>query len=131
MKIISKLILGLILSFPVLLFSCSDDDKGLDEDPSAAHKIVFKAEISNGNIIDAAYGIDNDAHTALNLSGTSWSSAELTVPAGAYNANMLVNAVGVTDNAVLKAQIYVDGQLKAEKVSTSGKIVSALVNYKF
>lgn len=131
MKIISKLTLGLILSFAVVLFSCSDDDKGPDEDPSAAHKVVFKAEISNGNIINASYGIDDDAHTALNLSGTSWSSPELTVPAGAYNVNILVNAAGATDNAVLTVQIFVDGQLKAEKVSPPSKITSALVNYKF
>lgn len=126
-----KIIMLGVLIATLFSVSCSDDDKGPDEDPSAAHKIVFKAEVSNGNLIDATYGVDADAHTATSLSGTNWSSAELPVPAGAYNANLLVNAGGTTENTVLTVRIYVDNQLKVEKTSNPGKVVSVLANYKF
>ena len=123
----------LLLATTVLLgfvTSCSSDD---DEQSNAAtsHKIVFKAEASSGSDIDiAVYGIDGNTTTATSLAGTTWTSTEITAPAGSFSANVAVNAVGANANSTLKVQIYVDGQLKKEGTS-SGQYLSASANYNF
>lgn len=106
--------------------SCSDDD-----DNGTSHKVVFKAIASSGSDIDvAAYGYDSTITTATSLSGTTWTSPEITVPAGAVMASVGVNAEGANPSSTLKVQIYVDGELKKEGTS-SGEILSAQANYSF
>lgn len=120
------LVTAVLLGFST---SCSNDD---DDDAPArnAHKIVFKAESSAGSNIDiAVYGYDTSVTTASNLSGTAWTSPEITAPAGAINANVTVNGIG-TSTSVLKVKIYVDGELKKEGTS-SGQVLSASANYIF
>ena len=123
----------LLLATSVLLgfaTSCSSDD---DDESNAAtsHKVVFKAEASSGSNIDiAVYGIDGSATTATSLTGTTWTSTEITAPAGSFTANVAVNAVGANASSTLKVQIYVDGQLKKEGTS-SGQYLSASANYNF
>ncbi|PQA97081.1 hypothetical protein B0A69_03265 [Chryseobacterium shigense] len=111
--------------------SCSNDD---DDDSSPArksHKVVFKAIASSGSNIDVAvYGIDGNPTTASSLSGTTWTSPEVTSEAGAYNANVAVNAVGANASSTLKVQIWVDGELKKEG-SSSGQYLSASASYVF
>lgn len=110
--------------------SCSKDK---DDNPtSVTHKVQFKATATaGGSISTASYGVDGDAHTANNLSGTSWTSPELTAPAGAYNANILVNGAGTTDASALKVGIYIDGVLKKEESASPGRVLSVMLNYKF
>lgn len=114
--------------------SCSKDDD--DDTPNVngagkSHKVVFKAIASAGTDIDAAvYGIDSNATTASSLSGTTWSSPEVTSEKGAYNANVVVNAVGTNASSTLKVQIWVDGELKKEGTS-SGQYLSASASYTF
>ncbi|MFW0716449.1 hypothetical protein [Pedobacter sp. N23S346] len=45
-----------------------------------------------------------------------WSSPEITVPAGTVVPNVTGSATGANANSTLKAQIYVDGELKRERV---------------
>ncbi|RQO31648.1 hypothetical protein DBR32_06765 [Taibaiella sp. KBW10] len=96
----------------------------------SAHKVVFKAEASSGGSVDVAvYGYDANTTTASSLTGTTWSSPELNVPAGTVNANVVVNGQG-NSTSTLKVQIYVDGVLKKEGTS-SGQVLSASANYQF
>lgn len=122
----------LLLATTVLLgfaTSCSSDDD--QPNPATSHKIVFKAQASSGSDINiAVYGIDGSATTATSLTGTTWTSPEITAPAGTLTANVGVNAVGANASSTLKVQIYVDGELKKEGTS-SGQTLSASANYNF
>jgi hypothetical protein len=125
-----KLSIASILFAAMLTTSCSKDKD--DNNSPATHKVVFKAETSAGGTIDrAAYGVDADAHTATNLSATTWSSPELTAPAGAYNANIVINGVGTSNASTMKVGIYVDGELKKEASSSPGTVLSVTLTYKF
>lgn len=113
--------------------SCSkdDDDDNNVNGSKKSHKVVFKAIASSGSNIEAAvYGIDGNPTTATSLSGSTWTSPEVTSEAGAYNANVVVNALGVNASSNLKVQIWVDGELKKEGTST-GQILSASASYVF
>lgn len=114
-----------------LVSSCKNDDD--DDIPGAgkSHKVVFKAIASSGSDIDVAvYGIDGNPTTASSLSGTTWTSPEVTSEAGAYGANVAVGATGVNASSTLKVQIWVDGELKKEGTS-SGQVLSASASYTF
>lgn len=125
-----KLSIVSILFAAMLTVSCSKDKD--DNNTPVTHKVQFKATAgAGGNIQTASYGVDGDAHTANNLSGASWSSPELTAPAGAYNANILVNGSGASDASTLKVGIYIDGQLKKEESASPGKVLTVMLNYKF
>ncbi|WP_426477617.1 hypothetical protein ACP3T3_20800 [Chryseobacterium sp. CBSDS_008] len=112
--------------------SCSkDDDDNNGNGAGKSHKVVFKAIASSGSNIDVAvYGIDGNPTTASSLSGTTWSSPEVTSEPGAYSANVAVNAIGPDASATLKVQIWVDGELKKEGTS-SGQYLSASTSYTF
>ncbi|AZA79748.1 hypothetical protein EG347_20805 [Chryseobacterium sp. G0186] len=112
--------------------SCSnDDDDDNGNGAGKSHKVVFKAIASSGTNIDVAvYGIDGNPTTASSLSGTTWSSPEVTSEPGAYNANVAVNAIGTDASSTLKVQIWVDGELKKEGTS-SGQYLSASASYVF
>lgn len=112
--------------------SCSkDDDDNNVNGAGKSHKVVFKAIASSGADIDVAvYGIDGNPTTATSLSGTTWTSPEVTSEAGAYNANVAVSAVGTNASSTLKVQIWVDGELKKEGTS-SGQYLSASASYVF
>lgn len=129
----NKTIKTLVLSvFAVMLFtslmSCKKDE---DQPAKSSHKVVFKLEASAGsNITTVVYGYDTNATTATSLSGTSWTSPEITVPAGTMTLNIASGATGANASSTLKAQIYVDGVLKKEGTS-SGTILSASASYQF
>ena len=109
--------------------SCRKDDDVSEE--VKTQKIVFKAEASSGvNITKAVYGIDGNPITVTGLSGTTWTSPEITMEGVLYNSNVVVNAIGVDAASTLKVQIFVDGQLKAESVS-SGQNLTASTSYTF
>ncbi|MGN7706317.1 hypothetical protein [Chryseobacterium sp. JV274] len=112
--------------------SCSnDDDDNNVNGAGKSHKVVFKAIASSGSNIDVAvYGIDGNPTTASSLSGSTWSSPEVTSESGAYSANVAVNAIGLDGSATLKVQIWVDGELKKEGTS-SGQYLSASTSYTF
>ncbi|WP_316830860.1 hypothetical protein [Pedobacter aquatilis] len=111
------------------LFACKKDN---EVGPSkTSHKVVFKLEASAGSSISTVvYGYDSNATTSTSLSGTSWTSPEITVPAGTITLNIASGATGANANSTLKAQIYVDGELKKEGTS-SGAILSASASYQF
>ncbi|MDR4891177.1 MULTISPECIES: hypothetical protein [unclassified Chryseobacterium] len=112
--------------------SCSkDNDDNNVNGAGKSHKVVFKAIASSGSNIDVAvYGIDGNPTTASSLSGSTWSSPEITSEPGAYTANAAVNAIGPDASATLKVQIWVDGELKKEGTS-SGQYLSASTSYTF
>lgn len=113
-----------------LVESCRKDNDDTSEDIKT-QKIVFKAEGSSGvNISKAVYGIDGNPITVTGLSGTTWTSPEITAEGVVYNSNVVVNATGVDAASTLKVQIWVDGQLKKESVS-SGLTLSASTSYTF
>lgn len=120
-----------VMTVMVLSFveSCRKDDD-VSEDVKT-QKIIFKAEGSSGvNISKAVYGIDGNPITVNGLSGTTWTSPELTAEGVVYNTNVVVNATGADAASTLKVQIWVDGQLKKESVS-SGMTLSASTSYSF
>lgn len=128
---VCKGLLIAVMTVMVLSFveSCRKDDD-VSEDVKT-QKIIFKAEGSSGvNISKAVYGIDGNPITVNGLSGTTWSSPELTAEGVVYNTNVVVNATGVDAASTLKVQIWVDGQLKKESVS-SGMTLSASTSYSF
>ncbi|WP_426473328.1 hypothetical protein [Chryseobacterium balustinum] len=113
-----------------LVESCRKDNDDTSEDIKT-QKVVFKAEGSSGvNISKAVYGIDGNPITVTGLSGTTWTSPELTAEGAVYNSNVVVNATGVDAASTLKVQIWVDGQLKKESIS-SGLTLSASTSYTF
>lgn len=121
-----------VITVMVLSFveSCRKDDDNTSEDIKT-QKVVFKAEGSSGvNISKAVYGIDGNPITVNGLSGATWTSPELTAEGVVYNTNVVVNATGVDATSTLKVQIWVDGQLKKESVS-SGMTLSASTSYTF
>ncbi|MEG1590680.1 hypothetical protein [Chryseobacterium sp.] len=121
-----------VITVMVLSFveSCRKDDDDTSEDIKT-QKVVFKAEGSSGvNISKAVYGIDGNPITVNGLSGTTWTSPELTAEGVVYNTNVVVNATGADAASTLKVQIWVDGQLKKESVS-SGMTLSASTSYSF
>jgi len=127
MKFLRNALLALMLASTFT--SCSKDD---DNKPaSTSHKVVFKATASAGsNISVAVYAYDANQTTATSLTGTTWTSPEITVPAGTVVATAAVSATGANASSSLKVQIYVDGELKKEGTST-GQILSASVTYGF
>lgn len=121
-----------VITVMVLSFveSCRKDNDDNSEDIKT-QKVVFKAEGSSGvNISKAVYGIDGNPITVNGLSGATWTSPELTAEGVVYNTNVVVNATGVDAASTLKVQIWVDGQLKKESVS-SGMTLSASTSYTF
>ncbi|WP_210151072.1 hypothetical protein [Chryseobacterium scophthalmum] len=121
-----------VITVMVLSFveSCRKDDDDTSEDIKT-QKVVFKAEGSSGvNISKAVYGIDGNPITVNGLSGAAWTSPEVTAEGVVYNTNVVVNATGVDMTSTLKVQIWVDGQLKKESVS-SGMTLSASTSYSF
>lgn len=121
-----------VMTVMVLSFveSCRKDDDDDDEDIKT-QKVVFKAEGSSGvNISKAVYGIDGNPITVNGLSGATWTSPEVIAEGVVYNTNVVVNATGVDATSTLKVQIWVDGQLKKESVS-SGMTLSASTSYSF
>lgn len=121
-----------VITVMVLSFveSCRKDNDDTSEDVKR-QKIVFKAEASSGvNITKAVYGIDGNPITVNGLSGTTWSSPEINTEGVVYNSNVVVNATGVDATSTLKVQIFVDGELKKESV-TSGQALSASTSYTF
>lgn len=121
-----------VITVMVLSFveSCRKDDDDTSKDIKT-QKVVFKAEGSSGvNISKAVYGIDGNPITVNGLSGATWTSPEVTAEGVVYNTNVVVNATGVDAASTLKVQIWVDGQLKKESVS-SGMTLSASTSYTF
>lgn len=113
--------------------SCSndDDDNNSGGGSGTSHKVIFKSEASPGSTLsNATYGYDSTNTSVTGLSGTTWSSPEITVPAGAVMVNVGVVGTGANAASTLKVQIYVDGQLKKE-TTTSGSTLSGMASYTF
>ena len=125
-----------VISFFALILvtgfmGCKKDDDNVEGPSKTSHKVVFKMVASAGsNISTVVYGYDSQITSATTLSGTTWTSPEITVPAGTISLNVTGNARGVDASSSLKAQIYVDGELKKEGSST-GAVLSALASYSF
>jgi hypothetical protein len=121
-----------LLAISALTMTSCKKDKNDDPSPGVTHKVQFKAETSqDARIYNATYGVDADVHIAQDLNGTSWTSPELTAPAGAYNANIVLNAIGTTDNSTLKVTVYIDGEPKKSQSAGPGKGLTVNLGYKF
>lgn len=115
--------------FASIFTGCSKDDDG--KPSSGSHKVTFKATASAGSSISgAAYGYDNQQTVATSLSGTTWTSPEINVPAGTVLVTAAVTGTGVDASSSLKVQVFVDGELKKEGTST-GRTLSASATYAF
>lgn len=106
---------------------CSKDK---DDTPSnTSHKLVFKAEASSGSSLNTVvYGYDNSLTSVSSLSSTTWTSPEITAPANASVASVIMNAIGANASSTLKVQVYVDGVLKKEGTS-AGSALSATAQF--
>lgn len=118
---------ALLLITLISLTACSKDNKNTS--PAKSHKLVYKAEASAGSKVNmSVYGYDATLTTASGLSGTTWTSPEITAPANANLASITVNGIGANSSSTLKVQIFVDGVLKKEGTST-GTALSATAQY--
>jgi len=131
MKSIKATLIAFAAFAAIMGTSCSKDDAGTPGPSSTSHKVQFKAEASAGSNIEVAvYGYDANTTTATSLSGTTWSSPEITVPAGTVMATAAVNGTGANASSTLKVQVWVDGVMKKEGTS-SGEVLSAQASYSF
>lgn len=112
-----------------ILVSCSKDD---DEKPVESHKVVFKAESSSdASIMTALFtNATGDITTNSSVNSTTFTSAELTIPSSIPVISFGANGTGTSSTSTLKVQIWVDGKMVKENVST-GTILSATTTYSF
>lgn len=111
----------------IATLGCSKDKNNAPS--STSHKLVFKAEASSGSSLNmVVYGYDNTLTTVSSLGGTTWTSPEITAPANATVASVVLNAMGANASSTLKVQVYVDGVLKKEGTST-GTALSATAQF--
>lgn len=128
MKLLKKILFPALL-VATLFSACKKDDK--DDAPGrTTHKLVFKA-IGSGDVAlrMVGYGYDAQITTNSSLSGNTWTSPEINVPAAAINAAITINATAPSSTATLKVQIYVDDQLKKEGTSTGAVLVATAQHY--
>lgn len=131
MKFLKTTLIAFAVFTTIIGSSCSKDDAGTPGPSATSHKVQFKAEASAGSDIEVAvYGYDANTTTATSLSGTTWKSPEITVPAGTSIATAAVNGTGANASSTLKVQVWVDGVMKKEGTS-SGAILSAQASYSF
>lgn len=118
-----------ILVAGVLFTGCSKDKD--TPDPSSPRKVVFKAQTSaDASISNAAYGYDSEITYATGLSGTTWTSPEITVPGNALSVYANMGGLGSSAASTVKIQIFVDGTLKKEATATGTQLVAS-VQYQF
>jgi hypothetical protein len=99
---------------------------------STSHTVYFKAIGSTGSSISVAvYGYDSQTTTATSLSGSTWTSPTITVPAGTRSLNCAIGASGPNASSSLYAQIYVDGVLKSIGSTGTGTDLNAAASYQF
>lgn len=125
---IARLVLSVFALF--ILIGCSNDDNGGSSTPSpSTREIVFKAVASAGSTLNAStYGYDSTLTNASSIGGTTWTSITITAPSSASVATISMNAMGSNATSTLKVQIYVNGVLKKEGLST-GTALSATAQY--
>lgn len=129
MKLSQKLLLLSTLLLALVFTAC----KGKKDDPApSGHKVKFKAIATAGSkITNTQFGASGgEVTSASNLNVTTWESPEVTYPGNVVSVYMGVGGDGKDANAVLKAQIYVDGVLKKESITT-GTVFIANVIYTF
>ena len=121
-----------LIAITLLLASCSKKgDSNVTPPSKASHKVYFKATVSAGSSINnAAYGYDATQTSATSLSGTTWTSPELTAPGGTVEAVCSVGATGANASSTLTVQIFVDGTM-VKQGTASGQILGANVTYSF
>ena len=118
-----------LVTFLIVFSSCKKDNNG--GSGSTTRKVQFKAEASAGsNINMVVYGYDATLTTASSLSGTTWTSPEITVPSSAKVSSVIMNGIGANASSTLKVQIFVNGTLKKEGTG-SGTALSAQAQYNF
>jgi len=114
-----------------MLLICCGKSKDSPSPSSQSHKLLFKAVASAGcDLTNVAYGTDNDIVSRSSLSGTTWQSDEISVPAGTSVATIAIGADGVDASSTLTVQIYVDGKLKKEGKGY-GENLEASATYSF
>nr|WP_121271356.1 hypothetical protein [Pedobacter schmidteae] len=117
-----------ILACVAVAVGCSKDK---DKPSGTSHKVVVKAEVSSGSVLNNAhYGTEVSGTTATGLTSTTWTSPEFTVPAGTQYVTGSAGGEGLNAAATIKVQIYVDGALKKEGTG-SGTGLAAVALYEF
>jgi hypothetical protein len=115
------------------LFAIATSCHGDEERYEVSHKIMYKAEVSAGSNLKSViwqYHLD----PATSISGTVWTNEttetmQLRVgEINNYTAIVKAKAIGANASSTLKVQIYVDGVLKKE-VITTGQDLEARADY--
>jgi hypothetical protein len=128
----SALLAGTVL---MGVISCDRDDTP----PQVTHKIAYKAEVSGGTITSGKYIAYEEVKDGKPVilsdvppGGDKWSKeVSTTLNQGSKNPALLeIKATGTNASSSLKIQIYVDGQLKSEKVAT-GQVLNADTQIEF
>ncbi len=117
----------LIVAVSFTFAACSKNNQRTPGNLS--HKVIFKAEASAGSFINmVVYGYDVTLTPVSGINAPIWTSPEITVPPNASIASITANALGVNTSSSLKVQVYVNGLLKKEGIST-GTALSATAHY--
>lgn len=124
----SKLLSLILLLSVTLLIACKKDS----DKPSGSHKVVFKAIGSSDTSIGTAVFTTGSGKTEsfTSLTGSSWTSQEYTIDSDAMVVSFGANGTGAAAGSTLTAEIWVDGEKKADGKST-GTILSAQASYSF
>jgi len=117
------------------LFAVVTSCHGEEEKYEVAHKIMFKAEASAGSNITHITHNGKGEVNQIDVSGTTWTSPEITetnrLRVGEtvnWTKTVIADAIGANASSTLKVQIYVDGVLKKE-VITTGKGLTSRADY--
>lgn len=114
------------------LFAIATSCHGDEERYEVSHKIMYKAEVSAGSNLKSVYWQNH--LDPLTISGTVWTNETtetMSLPVGEirnYPAVVKAKAIGANASSTLKVQIYVDGVLKKE-VITTGQDLEARADY--
>ena len=116
-----------------MVSSCKSDDD--EEEKPAAYNVKFRATASNGAALNAViYQIGTLQNTNYTVTGATWDSGDITVPASEaavyFSAKAEVDPTSPNPDSALKIEIIVNGEVKATK-STVGNDLLLSTQYSF
>lgn len=102
--------LAFFILFLAVTFSCTKE--------KSTSKLQFKATASEKVTLSTGVFMIGDATTNFSATGQSWESAEINIPDSVHKVNItLSGSIAPGYAGTLKAQIFINGELKAEETA--------------
>lgn len=123
---------GTLLLSLFVFASCSKskDSGGGNNGGDRGKKIKYKVTVTSGTIGTIVYGFDDKTTTLTSVTGTTWESAELDIPANVMRGSIAGNGHGNTAGSKITAEIFVDGN-RVREVSGTGTALAVYAGYDF